>query len=179
MLRRFGQLRLFDQAASQTEFRAGRFRIRLGGCTVMTFGLREIARFECRLSQVKVWPGLLRLRIHGFFKGHERVGGLLIAQQKDSEIQFGFVERRFEFQRPAQFGYGFGVFPLEGKGERKIEVAGKIAGSRFDSLPQQRFSRSWLVRVEGLDPFRQKVGRWRTEKRPTARRTRPYFPVSV
>ena len=53
---------------------------------------------------------------------------MLLPQQGDGEIQFGFVEARFLFKRFAIFNDGLGVLIQQAIGERQIEMRSIVFG---------------------------------------------------
>jgi hypothetical protein len=86
-----GQLILLDDGVCQSQFGGGGFGIQIDGGAELLLGLRGIAGIEQRFGQIQARPEFLGLLVRGLLQVGRGAGGLLVANQQNAGVQFGFV----------------------------------------------------------------------------------------
>ena len=85
------------------------------------------------------------------FEQRDRVLGELLAKEKNSQVQFSFVERRLEGEDLAVVDGGFSVFVLNRLGEGQIEEGRVIRWICEGGLNEEGLGLCGLTRIKSLD----------------------------
>jgi hypothetical protein len=153
----FGEFRLLEQGAAEAEVSIGGCRVGGEDDFVAPGGGGEIAGIEKGLGVEKAGAGIGWFGVQGFFEDDCGVGGELVTEEKNAEIEVCFVEAWLEFEGFAKFGDGFGVFILEAEGEGEVEVGTEVSWFRLNGLAEQGFGCGRLVGVERFEGVGQVV----------------------
>jgi hypothetical protein len=114
---------------------------------------------EQRLRKVECRPELLRFLRDGVFQKRNRGGGVLNADQADSDVELGFVQCRLQLERGFILRDRLRILAQQTIRQRQMKVSGIILGIGRSCFAEQLHRGSVLLRVESLDSVGLKIRR--------------------
>src|SRR5215471_17247497 len=97
------------QGASETEFGGGGGGVQFQGRAIGGFGIRELLRGEERVAQIEPRAEFLGLLLHGAPKKWDGGGSVFVSNERQAQVQFGFVKAGLEIENLLIFLNGFRI----------------------------------------------------------------------
>jgi hypothetical protein len=159
------ELVLAGQRPRQPELRIGGFGIGFERPAKIILGLLRRARVKLGLRQVEACLELGGLLLRGGFEQRQRLGRLLVVQQKHARVQLGFEQARLQIQGLAVFHGGFRIPVQIAVGQRQVEMRKIILGIGGDGRVERLNGGFELALPQSLLPVRDRIGRLQEKQR--------------